>query len=93
MNRCWEQPLQAAESGFNFLPIDLLDVFDVGLGQGVFGKVFIVRLIAIEDRSFWEIKFEGAQMRRVAVAAGRKRNFDPTSFFVRSPVQLFGRTS
>jgi hypothetical protein len=97
--RGWEEPLQAAESRFDFLAIHLLDVFDVGLdqslrvflsvwkkfdaagfGKDVLGKIFVVRLIAIEHRSFWQVKFKSAQVLCVVVAAGRKRDLDWTSF-------------
>ncbi len=51
-----------------------------GISQQVFCEVLARRLVAIEDRSFWKIKSKSAQMLRVAVAAGRRRNLDRIAF-------------
>lgn len=47
-----------------------------GVSQKVFGKVFIVSLVSVEDRSFGEVKLEAAKVPGVIVAAGRERDFD-----------------
>src|SRR6056297_3284500 len=47
-----------------------------GIGQKVFGKVLIVCLVSIEDRSFGEVKLETAKVPSVIVAAGREGDFD-----------------
>ncbi len=51
-----------------------------GISQQVFCEVLARRLVVIEDRSFWKIKFKSAQVPSVAVAAGHKRNLDRIAF-------------
>jgi len=59
-----------------------------GIGQKVFGKVLIVGLVSVEDRSFGEVKLETAKVLCVIVAAGREGDFDWNALSGRNSMDL-----